>query len=421
MRVNAVSGAHMLQPLFEVRTSRQRYAIHRKDAPAPLGEIALDETIISRPQGEPRITLQRIEVEALTKAHEPLQVLVDTLRSDCALEPASETKYSQGLKSVGLVPEPAPQFAPTAVDASMPIVEVVLANLRRHWSAWHLREPGARLGDDPHELHELRIAGRRVGAIMREFRSSLPASLLRIRPTLKKVTGALGLVRDLDVALSELDEFSRGLPEPEQRSAEPLKRHLVAERGRARARMLSVLDSAPVQKNLQRLTSLLAASAPVRRQPTQELTLNVAPETIRRCYRKVRKGADLLGKGSSMEDYHAVRSRVKKLRYALEAVSAIYGKPAGDMLRALRRWQDQLGLQQDAAVANRRLTALAGALPEDIAPATLFLMGRLAEHHASSARRARKRHPKGYRRVRARWKRLRVAITAVTRSLRGPA
>src|SRR6202049_2412014 len=175
-RVHAVSGAHALLPLFEVRTSRQRFAIRREDEAQQLGEIALDETVISRPPGEPQTSMQRVEVEALTEAHEPLQPLMNTLRNDCALETASDTKYSQGLKSVGLAPGPAPEFAPTTVDASMSIVEVALANLRRYLSAWNLHEPGARLGDNPEELHDLRVAGRRLDAVLRQFRSSLPES-----------------------------------------------------------------------------------------------------------------------------------------------------------------------------------------------------------------------------------------------------
>jgi triphosphatase len=407
-RVHAVSGAHALLPLFEVRTSRHRFAIRREDEAQQLGEIALDETVISRPHGEPQTSMQRVEVEALTEAHEPLQSLVKTLRSDCALETASDTKYSQGLRSVGLAPGPAPEFAPTAVDASMPIVEVALANLRRYLSAWHLHEPGARLGDNPEELHDLRVAGRRLDAILRQFRSSLPASFLRIRPTLKKVLRALGDARDLDVALSELETFSRELPESDLESVEPLKQHLVSERGRARTRMLSVLDSVSVQKNLQELRSLLAAPSAASQQSSSQLALNVAPELIRLRYRKVRKGADLLTSDSSMEAYHEVRGHVKKLRYALEAVAVIYGKPADEMLRTLRRWQEKLGVQQDAAVASRRLKALASAPPKGIPPETLFLMGRLAEHYASAALRARKLSAKGYRKVRGRWKRLRM-------------
>ncbi|HEY3658856.1 MAG TPA: CHAD domain-containing protein [Steroidobacteraceae bacterium] len=409
-RVHAVSGARALLPLFEVRTSRQRFAICREDETQQLGEIALDETVISRPRGEPRMSMQRVEVEALTEAREPLQSLVKTLRTDCALEMASDTKYSQGLKSVGLAPGTAPNFAPTVVDDSMTIVEAALANLRRYLSAWHIHEPGARLGDNPEELHDLRVAGRRLDAILRQFGSSLPAPLLKLRPTLKTVLRALGHARDLDVALIDLETFSRELPDSDREGVEPLKQHLATERGRARARMLSVLDSIRVQKNFEELTSLLAAPSAPTQQSSAELALNTAPELIRRRYRKLRKGADLLRPDSSMAAYHKVRGHVKKLRYVLEAVAVIYGKPADEMLRSLRRWQEKLGEQQDAAVASRRLKVLAGAPPKGIPPETLFLMGRLAEHYAGAAVRARKLYAKDYRKVRGRWKRLRVKL-----------
>jgi triphosphatase len=406
-RVHAVSGARALLPLFEVRTSRQRFAVRREDEAQQLGEIALDQTVISAPRGEPRTSMQRVEVEALTDAHEQLQALVKTLRSDCALEAASDTKYSHGLKSVGLAPGAAPNFAPTAVDASMTVAEVALANLRRYLSDWHLHEPGARLGDDPEELHDLRVAGRRLDAILSQFSSYLPEPLLRIRPTLKTVLRALGHARDLDVALIELETFSRGLSEAERESLEPLKRHLLSESGKARARMLSVLDSVWVQKNLQELTSLLTAPSAASQQSSTEPVLHAAPGLIRKRYRKLRKDADLLKPNSSTEAYHKVRGRLKKLRYALEAVAVIYGKPADAMLRTLRRWQEKLGVQQDAAVASRRLQALAGAPPNGILPETLFLMGRLAEQYASAATQARKLSARGYRKVRGRWKRLR--------------
>jgi triphosphatase len=407
-RIHALSGARALRPLFEIRTSRERFAIRKENEAQQLGEIALDETVISHPHGAPRTSMHCVEVEALTETHEPLQSVVKTLERDCALEAAFDSKFSRGLKSAGLVPEPAPEFAPTAVDASMTMAEVALANLRRCLSAWHLHKPGARLGDDPEELHDLRVAGRRLEMILRQFRSSLPTSLLRIRPTLRTVLRALGHARDLDVALSELETFSREVPKTDRDSVEPLKQHLVSERARARARMLSVLDSIWVQKNLQELTSLLAEPPAASQQSSSELALNVSPELIRRRYRKLRKGADLLRSDASMEAYHEVRGQVKKLRYTLEAVAVIYGKPANEMLRALRRWQEKLGVQQDAGVASRRLKAIASAPPKGIPPKTLFLMGRLAEHYASVAVRARKRYAKAYRRVRGRWKRLRM-------------
>jgi triphosphatase len=410
-RVQAVTGAHALLPLFELRTARQRFTIHREDEAQQLGEIALDETLISRPHGEARSSMQRVEVETHTATLEPLQSLVDALRSQCELEAATDSKYSRGLESVGLVPGSPPLFAPMIVDPSMPMLEVAVANLRKYWSAWYLHEPGARLGDDPEELHDLRLAGRRLDAILRQFRSFLPAAFLRVRPTLKKVLHALGEARDLDVALSELEKFGRKLPVADHAGIEPLRRHLVSERGRARARMLTVLDSVSVQKALQKLTLLLGAPSPAGVRSPAQMALHAAPDSVRRRYRKVRKSAGRLTPDSPAEAYHAVRGHVKKLRYVLEAVAVIYGKPADEMLRALHRWQEKLGVQQDAAVASRRLAGLASAPPKGIPPETLFLMGRLAEHYANDAVRARKVYARAYRKVRGRWKRLRMTFT----------
>ncbi len=414
-RVGAVSGARTLVPLFELRTSRQRFAIRKDDEARQLGEIALDETVISRPHGAPQASMLRVEVEALTESHEPLRSLVKTLRSDCALEQSSETKFALGLKSVGLAP-PAPEFAATTIDRSMTMVEVAMANLRRYLAAWQRHEPGARLGDDPEELHGLRVAGRRLDAILRQFQAYLPPVLLEIRATLKSALGALGHARDLDVALGELQSFSRKLPKSDRAAVEPLREHLTAERRRARAQMLSVLDSVWVQKNLQELTSQLTAPNAAAEVSSAALALQESPRLIRRRFRKLRKRADLLGAESSTEDYHEVRGQVKKLRYALDALAPLYGKPAVEMLRALRRWQENLGSQQDAAVAMQRLNALARARPLGLPAQTMFLMGRLAERHLGADRHARKHSAAGYRKVRQKWKKLRAKFEKSTLS-----
>jgi CHAD domain-containing protein len=417
-RVHAVRGVHALLPLFEVHTSRQRYAVHAPNDEKPLGEIALDETVIARPHGQPQTSLQRVEVEALTDAHEPLQTLVKALRAGCSLESASpsDSKYAQGLKSVGLAPPSAPELAPTGVDASMRMDEIGFANLRRYLSAWYHHEPGARLGDDPEELHDLRVAGRRLDAILRQFGEYLPPALVRIRPTLKKLLRVLGDARDLDMALLELETFNRELADADRAGIKTLREHLSSERERARTKMLAVLDSNAVQRDLEKLTQALAQPSTFISEEPQSpesdvvLTPKAIPALIRTRYKKVRKGASRLTSDSPMDDYHAVRGQVKKLRYALEAVAPILGKPANDMLRALRRWQERLGTQQDADVAGRRLQALATHPPKGLQPGTLFLMGRLAAHHSSLAAKARKRHPRAYRKVRARWKALKSKL-----------
>ncbi|MBV9913277.1 MAG: CHAD domain-containing protein [Sinobacteraceae bacterium] len=408
-RVHAVSGAHSLVALFEVRTSREKFAVRQADQDEPLGEIALDETIICRPDGTPRTTLKRVEVEAQAQSHKPLQALVKSLRRECELSAAQDSKYSQGLKSAGLAPLPPASLSPTTVHTSMRMDEAVFASLRRYLAAWYQHEPGARLGDDPEELHDLRVAGRRLEALLRQFREYLPEALLQLRPVLRGVRQVLGEARDLDLALAEIEAFIATLPEPERQALKPLQQHLIEERIQARQRMLELLDSESVRVAFERLTQILARPAGAG-DDAAIMAVNVAPTLLRTRFRKLRKDADALQPDSSMATYHEVRSQVKKLRYALETVAMLHGKAGDAMLRALRRWQEKLGIQQDADVAGRRLRAFVNAPPESTAPETLFLMGRLAEHHATAAQRARAGLPKAYRKVRQRWKKLRATF-----------
>jgi len=406
-RVQAVAGTQPLRALFEVRTARQRFTVRAIDESEALGEVALDSTMISRPQGDPQASMQRVEVEALTGVCTPLEKLVKMLRMECALQSVADSKYTVGLKSVGLAPPAAPQFAPTVADASMRTREVALANLRRHLSAWLTHEPGARLGDDMEEVHDLRIAGRRLYAVLTLFAPYLPTSLVRTKTTLKKLLRALGSVRDLDVQLSELAKFVLKVAPSEHEAVEPLQRHLESERAEARTRMLHTLDSASTQRWLEKLTLAIARPPASRALRNRQMAVALVPKLVRARHRKLRKSVSRLTPQSSMEDYHLVRGRVKKLRYAIESVAALYGKPADDMLRALRRLQDRLGAQHDAHVSRSRLFALAADASKTIPATTVFMMGRLAERRAASAERARERFDKTYRKVRGkRWKAL---------------
>ena len=401
-RVLAVRGTSELRPLFEIRTTRQRFAVKRPEAVDAEGEIALDESVLSRPDGEATARVRRVELEALAAEPDSLRTLATALREQCGLESPGENKFSLGLKSVGLVPVPAPVFVPTAVTGTMTMPDVALANLRRHVQSWYLHESGARLGDDPEELHELRVAVRRVDALVRDFRGSLTARK-ELRPVLKRVLRVLGEARDLDVALGELDAFGRELSSLERQQLEPLRRHLSSERDRARVAMVEMLDSPPVRQELLALTQLLGEPA-----VTGEAVRRGAPTMLRKRYRRLRKAAERLRVDASAETHHALRGEVKKLRYALEAVAVIYGKPGDAMLRSLRRLQERLGVHQDAAVAAHRLQELAAAPPSGILAPTVFLMGRLAEHHERVAARARESNAGKRRRLRGRWKRLRT-------------
>ena len=297
-------------------------------------------------------------------------------------------------------------------DDTTAVGEAALSEVRRLLTAWRTHEPGARLGEDPEELHQLRVTARRLDATLGLFKEHLPAALLRARRTAKSLLRTLGATRDLDVQLAGLAAYCQDLAQEERTALEPLKDRLSQERARAHLRMLRALDSEATRRWVQTLTS--AIESPAAESGTDAATVTVAaimPRRVRRRFRRLRKAVKQLRGNSSMDDYHKVRRRAKQLRYALESGVFTYGKPAEEMLKALRRLQDRLGTQQDAYMAHQHLTRLAADPACALPPATLFLMGRLAAHHSKVTAEARATVTRCWRKVRGRrWKALRSRL-----------
>ncbi len=308
-------------------------------------------------------------------------------------------------------PTAATAIAPRArIEASAMVGEIALVDVRRLLTEWLAHEPGARLGHDPEELHQLRVTARRLDATLILFKHHLPAALVRARKTAKALLRALGRTRDLDVQLQGLAHYCLDLPEGERAALEPLKERLTLERARARASMLRALDSEPTRRWIQTL-SATTEQVSAGSDADAASVAAVLPQRVRRRFRRLRKAVRRLRDDSVMDDYHRVRRRAKQLRYALESGAVMCGKPADEMLKALRRMQNRLGAQQDAHMAGTRLTALAADPASGLPPATLFLMGRLAEHHARISADAPGTVARSWRKVRGRrWKALRSRL-----------
>ena len=300
--------------------------------------------------------------------------------------------------------------APQPLDPAATAHDVALGELQRLLAVWAQHEPGARAGQDPEELHQLRVTVRRIDATLGLFKHQLPQPLVRARTSAKAVLRTLGSARDLDVLLAGLDDYCARLTDEERSAAQPLRSRLIGERERLRGRMVRGLDS---QATRHWLSTLAAASS----EPggTQEPALAVMPDRVQQRFRRLKKSVRNLGAKSTLEDYHEVRRRAKQLRYATECGLPLFGKPAEELLKALRRLQERLGEQQDAHMARTRLTALAADGAASLPPATLFFMGRLAEHHARVTIRARRTLDRAWRRVRGkRWKALRTRLTQLS-------
>ena len=349
--------------------------IHRREQDAPLAEISLDESEFSGGEGE--ASLSRIEVEISDgDAYDGVAGFVEGMRSSLGLRPTESSKFGEGLSAAGLAPAVAPDLGPTEVGSSMLAGEVAFAILRRYFAAMLAHEPGVRLGEDPEELHDMRVATRRLRAALKLYKEVLPRRAERYERDLRFFAGALGEVRDLDVHLERLAaEASRNGEALEEVSAA-----LVERRAETRRRMLEVLDSDRYERFVASFSGTLRRG----RSPAPAGSiLEVAPDLVRRRYKKVRKDVEALGGDSPPEDFHDLRKKGKRLRYALEPLGGIYGKPAGKMVELLKAVQDDLGDHQDLIVAAELMRELG--VSGDMPPRVAFSLGAMAERYAREA------------------------------------
>jgi triphosphatase len=380
--------------------------IHKREIGHVLAEVALDESESSG--GDEGARLSRIEVEVADEgagSYDGVAGFVDQLQSSLELRPTGTSKFETGLCVAGLQPAVAPDFGSNEIDASMSAGEVAFAILRRHFAKMLTHEPGVRLGEDPEELHDMRVATRRLRAALKLYKEVLPKRAERYERDLRHFAGSLGEVRDLDVQLERLAGEASGGGEV----MEDVVAALEERRVEMRRRMLEALDSSRYERFVASFSGTLRRGR--RPAPTGPI-LEVAPGLVRRRYKKVRKDVKSLTADSPPEDFHDLRKKGKHLRYALEPLRGIYGKPAERVVELLKSVQDDLGDNQDLIVAAglMRELGLAGDLP----PRVSFSLGAIAERYAREAAQIRARFL-GSNELRALeggkpWKKLRRAV-----------
>jgi CHAD domain-containing protein len=287
---------------------------------------------------------------------------------------------------------------------TLTIGELARAALSQHVHVLLDREEGVRDGRDIEDVHQMRVATRRLRAGLKLFGPFVPGDADALREELSWLASALGEVRDLDVQLAALLHAAQDLHASPEAFA-PLAGWFRARHLTARQALIESLDA---ERFGQLRTALLAVinEPPAESGLAADAAEGVLPELLGANYRRFRKAAADLDEHSPAPQLHRARIRAKQLRYSLEFSADVYGKPARELIRVAVDAQDALGAIQDAVVMEDRLREI-GEGGHELPPASIFVAGQLAQHFADGQHAARSEVPHALRGLlRKQWRRL---------------
>jgi CHAD domain-containing protein len=264
--------------------------------------------------------------------------------SDPALEAAPETE---------LIAKPRTRKLGIRAEDSMS--EAALKVLRSNFGRMKNREAGTRSGLDTEDLHDMRVAARRMRAAWRVFEGAFKTSKTKkLRGRLEAISDRLGAARDLDVLTEGLATYCEALDEAQRPGLEPLQSAWRQQRDAARAELVRELDSNRYQSFVKETSAFLDAGANVAADATTPTAphrvRDRAPSEIWATYEAVR-AYELVLPWADIETLHRLRIAAKWLRYALEFFGEALGPGSNMLLAKVAALQDHLGCLHDADVA----------------------------------------------------------------------
>ena len=234
-----------------------------------------------------------------------------------------------------------------------------VALLRQHLVSLLRAMPAAQAGDKT-SVHQARVASRRLREALPVLGASADAEALdRADKRVRRITRALGPVRELDVTLSLLDELEAKDRAP-KRAIARLRAAVTEERQKRRRQMLEEIKPARLEKLRKRLVQV---AAPERRTYASADAIGEAAGQAEYRARKLRAAIDRAGGIYLADRLHRVRIEAKKLRYALEIQRELTHSRSTARLNRLKHQQDLLGRVHDLEVLIDRTREVQASLP----------------------------------------------------------
>ncbi len=353
--VRVYTRGEPLRPAARITTRRRVRLLLDHDGTS-LAEVAADE-VAAQAMGDEATLSQWREVEVeLTGGSGQLLDAADRVLRHSGLQPARyRAKLERAL--AGRLPPGGPlaPARPARLTRRASAAEIVLGYAAAQVAALQAADPQVRR-DAPDSVHQMRVATRRLRSTLKSFGGVLSAEDTgSIGAELKWLGGVLGAPRDAEVLAGRLAASVAQLPPelvlgPVQAR---LRAHFAPIEAATRAAALKALDSDRYLALLDRL-DLLLADPPLTARAGLAAS-DVLPAAVDRMRRRVRSRMRRAQRTPAGPDrdaaLHEARKAAKDARYAAEAASLGFGKPARQFARRMKKLQTVLGDHHDAVVA----------------------------------------------------------------------
>jgi inorganic triphosphatase YgiF len=370
-----------VQAVFTTEIGRTAYAVRLPDG---RGELVIDSGKIAAEAAG--ITVSEIEIELKEGNAGELYAFAAALHGKMPLRITAESKAARGYnlvrgKKAGIRKARDLELHPgtTMAEGFSAIGGECLDHLIGNIAGLEAGKAEA--------LHQMRVAIRRLRSALVLFAPHLEPNATRLfGDTLRGFGQALGPGRDWDVFLAET------LPEATERSDErawlkQLAAPAQEAQGTAHAGARHLLDSPEFTGFILAFAGWTEGrmwAAPGEEDSLNQPLATYAPEMLDRLAHKVHKRAQNLAK-SSLEELHALRKSIKKLRYGVEYLEGLYPeKPVKEYRLACTSALEMLGLINDTVTTDMIAGSLAEGRRAHLAPAISLLSRHCAERRKTA-------------------------------------
>jgi CHAD domain-containing protein len=389
--VTAYARTAPLVEIAQLRTRRQVWSLLDADGRA-IAELDDDEVSVME-RGRRISRFRELELESRGITYEHLQRIAGLLRSAGAVDAEPIPKVVRALGPAATAPADAvpPEIGPdrTAGAAVRAALTEAVDRILRH-------DAGMRM-EDAESLHQARVGMRRLRSHLRVFAPLLDEGwAAELTSELRGLARQLGEVRDTDVLIDRIGTVAADL----RSVIDPLLDDLARRRAASQKALLQRLRDERYAALLERLVA--ASAAPRLLRAASSPAGSTLPPLFDTAWRRLAKHADRLTTAWTDADYHELRIRAKRARYAADAIGPALDESRREGADALRRrltaLQTLLGRLQDAVTSREEILAAAARHPDD-GPFNLAA-GITLEREAQRAAAARQAVPEAWRELR---------------------